>query len=104
MKPSEIMEEHGAWTGLGKVLDKKCISKEEHKKELHELRNIIIGKLDIIIKQKEENQKLKQNEKIATRRIKELKKELSEIKVLAKQIAESSDKNMDELLNLIWRV
>ena len=90
MKPSEIMKEHGAWTGLGKVLDKKCISKEQNEKELKEMTKNFVDSQQEVSLWIEENQKLK--------------KELSEIKVLAKQIAESSDKNMDELLNLIWRV
>ena len=60
MKPSEIMKEHGAWTGLGEVLDKKCISKERYKKELKEVlenKNKYNGKT--ILELAKENQKLK---------------------------------------------
>lgn len=42
MKPSKIMKEHGAWIGLGEVLDEKCISKEQHKKELKAFAKSII--------------------------------------------------------------
>jgi len=88
MKPSEIMKEHGAWTGLGEVLDKKCISKEQHKKELKEVlenKDKYNGKT--ILELAKENQKLKQ--------------QLSELKQLAEQTEQDAKPLIKKIRSLL---
>jgi len=62
MKPSEFIEEWGMWKGLGRELDEKFISKTQHQKELKDLKGFYDSDKyidNVIIKLREENQKLK---------------------------------------------